>query len=41
MTRTAYRLDRRALLRAAAGVAVAGPMLVPIGRRAIAAGIGP
>jgi len=32
MTRTTYRLDRRAVLRAAAGVALAGPLLVPIGR---------
>ena len=34
MTRTAYRLDRRAVLRIAAGLAFAGPLLVPVGRRA-------
>jgi NitT/TauT family transport system substrate-binding protein len=33
MTRTAYRLDRRAVLRIAAGLAFAGPLLVPVGRR--------
>ena len=33
MTRAAYRLDRRAALRIAAGVAFAGPLLVPVGRR--------
>ena len=33
MTRTAYHLDRRAVLRAAAGLALAGPLLVPLGRR--------
>ncbi|MGZ5906418.1 MAG: ABC transporter substrate-binding protein, partial [Reyranella sp.] len=33
MTRTTYRLDRRAVLRLAAGVALAGPLLVPVGRR--------
>ncbi len=33
MTRAAYRLDRRAVLRIAAGVAFAGPLLVPVGRR--------
>src|SRR5882757_9406650 len=33
MTRTTYRLDRRAVLRAAAGLAVAGSLLVPVGRR--------
>ena len=32
MTRTMYRLDRRAVLRIAAGLAVAGPLLVPVGR---------
>jgi NitT/TauT family transport system substrate-binding protein len=32
MTCTAYRLDRRAVLRAAAGLAIAGPLLVPLGR---------
>ena len=36
MTRTAYRLDRRAVLRAAAGLAFAGPLLVPVGRRSAA-----
>ena len=36
MTRTTYRLDRRAALRIAAGVAVADSMLVPCGRRATA-----
>ena len=34
MTRTAYRLDRRSALRAAAGFALAGPLLVPLARRA-------
>ena len=33
MTRTTYRLDRRAVLRIAAGFALAGPLLVPVGRR--------
>jgi NitT/TauT family transport system substrate-binding protein len=33
MTRTTYRLDRRAVFRAAAGLALAGPLLVPVGRR--------
>ena len=33
MTRTAYHLDRRAVFRAAAGLALAGPLLVPLGRR--------
>jgi NitT/TauT family transport system substrate-binding protein len=33
MTRTTVRLDRRAVLRTAAGFAVAGPLLVPVGRR--------
>jgi NitT/TauT family transport system substrate-binding protein len=33
MTRTAYGLDRRSALRAAAGFALAGPLLVPLGRR--------
>src|SRR5712675_1624350 len=33
MTRTAYHLDRRAVLHAAAGLALAGPLLVPLGRR--------
>ena len=33
MIRTAYRLDRRTALRAAAGLALAGPLLVPLGRR--------
>jgi NitT/TauT family transport system substrate-binding protein len=33
MTRTAYRLDRRAALRLAAGSLLAGPLLVPVGRR--------
>ena len=33
MTRTAYRLDRRTALRAAAGLALAGPLLAPLGRR--------
>ena len=32
MTRTAYRLDRRTALRAAAGLVLAGPLLVPLGR---------
>ena len=36
MTRATYRLDRRAVLRIAAGVAVADSMLVPCGRRATA-----
>ena len=31
MTRTLYRLDRRAVLRIAAGFALAGPLLVPLG----------
>ncbi len=31
---TAYRLGRRAALRAAAGLAIGGPLLVPLGRRA-------
>jgi NitT/TauT family transport system substrate-binding protein len=30
--RTAYRLDRRSVLRAATGLAFAGPLLVPLGR---------
>jgi NitT/TauT family transport system substrate-binding protein len=30
--RTAYRLDRRSALRAATGLAFAGPLLVPLGR---------
>ena len=34
MTRTTYRLDRRAVLRLAAGLVLAGPLLVPVGRRA-------
>ena len=33
---TAYRLGRRAALRAAAGLAIGGPLLVPLGRRASA-----
>jgi NitT/TauT family transport system substrate-binding protein len=33
MTRGAYGLDRRSALRAAAGFAVAGPLLVPLARR--------
>jgi NitT/TauT family transport system substrate-binding protein len=33
MIRTAYRLDRRTALRVAAGFALAGPLLVPVGRR--------
>jgi NitT/TauT family transport system substrate-binding protein len=33
MTRTTYRLDRRAVLRLAAGFALAGPLLMPVGRR--------
>jgi len=33
MTRTAYRLDRRTVLRIAAGFALAGPLLVPVDRR--------
>jgi NitT/TauT family transport system substrate-binding protein len=33
MTRTTVRLDRRAVLRTAAGFAVAGPLLVSVGRR--------
>jgi NitT/TauT family transport system substrate-binding protein len=33
MTRAAYRLDRRTALRAAAGLVLAGPLLVPLGRR--------
>src|SRR5260370_8644516 len=33
MTRTTVRLDRRTVLRVAAGVAVAGPLLAPAGRR--------
>jgi NitT/TauT family transport system substrate-binding protein len=33
MTAIAYRLDRRSVLRAAAGLALAGPLLVPLGRR--------
>ena len=33
MTSVAYRLDRRAALRGAAGFALLGPLLVPIGRR--------
>jgi NitT/TauT family transport system substrate-binding protein len=33
MTRTTYRLDRRAVLRIAAGFALAGPLLVPVCRR--------
>jgi NitT/TauT family transport system substrate-binding protein len=33
MTRTAYGLDRRSALRAAAGFALAGPLLVPLARR--------
>ena len=33
MLRTAYRLDRRTALRVAAGFALAGPLLVPLGRR--------
>ena len=33
MTGIAYRLDRRTALRAAAGLALAGPWLVPLGRR--------
>ena len=32
MTRAAYRLDRRTALRAAAGLVLAGPLLVPLGR---------
>ena len=34
MTRAAYRLDRRTALRAAAGLVLAGPLLVPLGRPA-------
>jgi NitT/TauT family transport system substrate-binding protein len=33
MIRTAYRLDRRSVLRAAAGLALGGPLLVPLARR--------
>ena len=33
MSRTTYRLDRRAVLRLAAGLAFAGPLLAPTGRR--------
>jgi NitT/TauT family transport system substrate-binding protein len=33
MTTTVYRLDRRTALRAAAGFALAGPLLAPLGRR--------
>jgi len=33
MTRTTYRLDRRAVLRLVAGFALAGPLFVPVGRR--------
>ncbi len=33
MAYTAYRLDRRSALRAAAGFALAGPLLVPLARR--------
>jgi NitT/TauT family transport system substrate-binding protein len=33
MTRIAHRLDRRTALRAAAGFALAGPLLVPLARR--------
>ena len=36
MTSLAYRLNRRAALRAAAGFAGLGPMLVPLGRRPLA-----
>jgi NitT/TauT family transport system substrate-binding protein len=32
MTRTTYRLDRRAVLRIAAGLVLAGPLLVPVSR---------
>jgi len=32
MTHTVWRIDRRAALRAAAGLAVAGPLFVPLGR---------
>ena len=32
MTRAAFRLDRRTALRAAAGLVLAGPLLVPLGR---------
>jgi NitT/TauT family transport system substrate-binding protein len=32
MTHVAYRVDRRAALRAAAGLVVAGPLFVPLGR---------
>ena len=34
MTRAAYRLDRRTALRAAAGLVLAGPLFVPLGRPA-------
>src|SRR5882757_4486487 len=33
MTRTTYRLDRRAVLRLVVGFALAGPLFVPVGRR--------
>jgi NitT/TauT family transport system substrate-binding protein len=33
MTHTVWRVDRRAALRAAAGLVVAGPLFVPLGRR--------
>jgi NitT/TauT family transport system substrate-binding protein len=36
MTAIAHRLDRRSVLRAAAGLALAGPLLVPLGRRPFA-----